>query len=230
LGMHRVAASPWQRPISYFHSHPAVSGETKMAVIAPTPRTPMIWHPVTSSYFQKWNWSWDDAGLITLRRSRPNRIEFFTLWEKRTSGKRSKNGGDGGTGVYMREETTLGVMAADMPYGEFYYFYIVSPAYFGFHHVYFFSSRVEYWNSNQRRLLSFMSQYCTVRYLIQWNISKTCFIAVSWYVLIWLHTTKLFYVTSLHNKGNIIRQSPICASGRQWNIVQKHKRFEFKCV
>jgi hypothetical protein len=44
----------------------------------------------------------------------------------------SKIGGDGGTGVYMREETTSRVMAADRPYGEFYEFYSVSPEYFGF--------------------------------------------------------------------------------------------------
>jgi hypothetical protein len=43
----------------------------------------------------------------------------------------SKNGGDGGIGVYMREGTTLRVMAADRPYGEFYDFYSVSPEYFG---------------------------------------------------------------------------------------------------
>jgi hypothetical protein len=30
---------------------------------------------------------------------------------------RSKNGGDGGTGVYMREGTTSRVMAVDRPYG-----------------------------------------------------------------------------------------------------------------
>jgi hypothetical protein len=40
-----------------------------------------------------------------------------------TSRKRSKNGGDGGTGVYMREGTILMMMAADRPYGEFYDFY-----------------------------------------------------------------------------------------------------------
>jgi hypothetical protein len=33
-----------------------------------------------------------------------------------------KNGGDGGTGVYMREGTTSRVMAADRPFGEFYDF------------------------------------------------------------------------------------------------------------
>jgi hypothetical protein len=45
--------------------------------------------------------------------------------------KRSKNGEDNGIGVYMREETTSRVMAADRPYGEFYYFYSVSPEYLG---------------------------------------------------------------------------------------------------
>jgi hypothetical protein len=36
-----------------------------------------------------------------------------------TSWKRSKNGGDGGTGVHIREGTTSRVMVADRPYGEF---------------------------------------------------------------------------------------------------------------
>jgi hypothetical protein len=43
-----------------------------------------------------------------------------TLTEK-TSRKRSKNEGDGRTGVYMREETTSMFMAADRPYGELYF-------------------------------------------------------------------------------------------------------------
>jgi hypothetical protein len=46
--------------------------------------------------------------------------------------KRSKNGGDSGTGVYMREGTISRVMAVDRPYGEFYGFYSVSPEYFGY--------------------------------------------------------------------------------------------------
>jgi hypothetical protein len=51
------------------------------------------------------------------------------------SRKRSKNGGDGGTNVYIREEITSRVMAADRPYGEFYDFYSVSPEKFGYHLV-----------------------------------------------------------------------------------------------
>jgi hypothetical protein len=51
-------------------------------LLSPTHRTPLIWHPVTSSYFQKWNWSWNDAGLIPLSRSRPNRSVLDTLIEK----------------------------------------------------------------------------------------------------------------------------------------------------
>ena len=46
----------------------------------PTPTILPIWHPVTSSYFQKWNWSWKDAGLIPLRRYRLNRRQCLTLW------------------------------------------------------------------------------------------------------------------------------------------------------
>jgi hypothetical protein len=53
----------------------------------------------------------------------------------RISRKRSKKGGGGGTGVYMREVTTSRVMTADGPYGEFYDFYSVSPEYFGYHLV-----------------------------------------------------------------------------------------------
>jgi len=48
-----------------------------------------------------------------------------------TSRKRSKNGGDGGTGVYMAEGTTSRVTVADRPYGEFYDFYSVCPENFG---------------------------------------------------------------------------------------------------
>jgi hypothetical protein len=43
-----------------------------------------------------------------------------------------QEGGDGGTSVYKREGTTSRAMAADRPYGEVYYFYSVSPEYFGF--------------------------------------------------------------------------------------------------
>jgi hypothetical protein len=57
----------------------------------------------------------------------------------------SKTGGDGGTGVYMREGTTWRVMAADRPYGEFYEFYSVSPEYFGYHFV---QSRVQKRSTN----------------------------------------------------------------------------------
>jgi hypothetical protein len=49
--------------------------------------------------------------------------------------KRSKNEADSGAGVYMREETTSMVTAADRPYGEFYHFYSFSPEYFGLSRV-----------------------------------------------------------------------------------------------
>jgi hypothetical protein len=43
-----------------------------------------------------------------------------------------QQGGDGGTGVYMREGTTSRVMVVDRPYGEFYDVYSVSPECFGY--------------------------------------------------------------------------------------------------
>ena len=49
---------------------------------------------------------------------------------------RSKNGGDGGTGVYMREGTTLRVTAADRTYSKFYDFYNASRENFGITHVF----------------------------------------------------------------------------------------------
>jgi hypothetical protein len=73
--------------------------------------------------------------LIPLRRSRPNRRQCLTLWQKRTSRKRSKSGDDG-FDVYMLEETTSRMMVADRPCGEFYDFYGVSPGYFVYTLVY----------------------------------------------------------------------------------------------
>jgi hypothetical protein len=70
--------------------------------------------------------------LIPLRRSRLNRRECLTLWQKRTSRKYSKNEEEGGTGVYMREGTTSSLMGADRPYGGFYDSYSVRPEYFGY--------------------------------------------------------------------------------------------------
>jgi hypothetical protein len=59
----------------------------------------------------------------------------LTHSQKRTSRMRSKNGGDGGTGVYVREGTTSRVTAANRTYGKFYDFYSVSPENFGSTHV-----------------------------------------------------------------------------------------------
>jgi hypothetical protein len=81
-----LAALPWQRLVSHFRPHPEVFWRNTKWLSFPTHRTPLIWQPVTSSYFQKWIWSRKDAGLIPLRRSRSNRRECLTLWQKRTSG------------------------------------------------------------------------------------------------------------------------------------------------
>jgi hypothetical protein len=49
---------------------------------SPTHHTLLIWHSVTSSYFQKRNWYWKDTGLILLGRFRLNRRVLDTLTEK----------------------------------------------------------------------------------------------------------------------------------------------------
>ena len=56
----------------------ALNWKTKW-LSSPTHHTPLLWHPVTSSYFKKWNWSWKNTGLIPMR-YRPNRRECLTLW------------------------------------------------------------------------------------------------------------------------------------------------------
>ena len=61
--------------------------------------------------------------------------KVLTLWQKRTFRKLSKNEGDGGTDVYIREGTTSRVTATDRPYGKFYDFYSVSLETFGSTHV-----------------------------------------------------------------------------------------------
>jgi hypothetical protein len=48
-----LAALPWQRPVSHFRPHPAVSGEIKN-VCHPQPTVlPSIWQPVTYFLFSK---------------------------------------------------------------------------------------------------------------------------------------------------------------------------------
>jgi hypothetical protein len=77
LGMHHVAAKFVPRILTADQKQQcvdAVSGARRNGC-HPIHRTPLIWHPVTSSYFQKWNWSWKDPGLITLRRFKPIRRE-----------------------------------------------------------------------------------------------------------------------------------------------------------
>jgi hypothetical protein len=111
-------------PVSHFHPHPAVYGEIEM---------PVIPHLPYSSDLTQSNFFLNSKMKLKLKGRRfdttQNHSECLTLWQKRTSNKRSKNGGDGGICVYMRKGTTSRVMAADRPYEEFYDFYSVSPEY-----------------------------------------------------------------------------------------------------
>jgi hypothetical protein len=122
--------------------------------------------------FQKRNRSWREASLMLLRRSRPNRRESLTLWQKITSRKRSKNGVDGGIGVYMRNGTTSRVMAVSWPYSEFYNFYSVSPKYFGFHHVHEDLSRFYSCRRHAFAKTCTFTQRSIVIYCYQWHVAK----------------------------------------------------------
>jgi hypothetical protein len=110
LGENNLVVSPWQRPLSYCRPHPVVSGE-KLKFCHPPP-TVLPWFGTL--------WL-----LIFKNEIEAERKPFWyhwgrideSAWQKMTSRKRSKNEGDGGTGVYMREETTSRVMPADRPYG-----------------------------------------------------------------------------------------------------------------
>jgi hypothetical protein len=125
LGMHCVADNFVPRILTVL-SHTSVFTQQFLVkqkwLSSSIHRTSLIWHPVTSFYFQKWNWNWIAQSA-------------WHCWQKMTSRKRSKNGGEGGTGVYMWEGTTLRVMAADRPYGEFHDLYSISLEYFGYHHT-----------------------------------------------------------------------------------------------
>jgi hypothetical protein len=85
-----LAASYWQRPVSHYRPHPAVSGEIKNDCHSPPTVLPWFSTLWLLPISKKWNWSWKDAGLIPLRRSRPNRRQCLKLWQKTTSSKCSK--------------------------------------------------------------------------------------------------------------------------------------------
>jgi hypothetical protein len=127
-----LVASPWQRTVSHFRPHPAVSGEIKCCFY-PSPTVlnlfDILW---LLTFSKKGNWTRKYTFLTLLKRSRLNRIECLTLWQKRTSRKLSKNGGDCGNGNYVREGTASGIMAAGRPYDEFCNFHSVSPYSFGY--------------------------------------------------------------------------------------------------
>jgi len=80
FGENRPGCFTMTAPYLTLPSSPSSFWQKTNWLLSPTHRTPLIWHPVTSSYFQKWNWSGKDASLITLRRYRSNRRECLTFW------------------------------------------------------------------------------------------------------------------------------------------------------
>jgi hypothetical protein len=84
-----LAASPWQRPVLHFRPHPDVSGEIQNGWVLHPPYSPGL----TACDFlfpkiklklngRRFDTIWADPGWIA---------ECLTLWQKRTSRKRSKN-------------------------------------------------------------------------------------------------------------------------------------------
>ena len=80
FGENRPGCFAMTTPLLTLSSSPSSFWPKTKWLSSPTHHTPLIWHPVISSYFQKLNWRWKDAGLIPLRRYRPNRRECLTLW------------------------------------------------------------------------------------------------------------------------------------------------------
>jgi hypothetical protein len=86
---------------------------------SPTHRAPLICAPCDFLLFPKMKlklkWRWFNTTEAIQTESQ----RVLDTLTGRTYRKRSKNVGDGGTDVYIREGTTSRVMAANMPYGEF---------------------------------------------------------------------------------------------------------------
>jgi hypothetical protein len=82
FGKNRPGRFTMTMPCLTLPSSPSSFWQNTKRVSSPTHRTSLIWRPVTSSYFQKWNWTWKDVGLIPLRRSTPNCRECLTVWQK----------------------------------------------------------------------------------------------------------------------------------------------------
>jgi hypothetical protein len=101
LGMHRVVAKFVPRILTADRPLPAVSGKIQNGCHPPPTILPSfgtLWlltiseNEIEAERMPVWY-------HLPLRRSRPNHRECLTLWQKRTSRKRSKNGGEGGTGA-----------------------------------------------------------------------------------------------------------------------------------
>jgi hypothetical protein len=101
-----------------------------MAVIPYPPYSPDL-APCDFSLFPKMKLKLRGRRFDTIEEIQTESPRVLDTLTEKDFRKRSKNGGDGETGVYLREGTTSRVMAADRPYGEFYDFYSISPEYFG---------------------------------------------------------------------------------------------------
>jgi len=113
--------------------------KNKIAVIPHPPCSPDL-APCNFFLFPKMKLKLKGRRFDTITEIQAETQKLLNTLTEKDFQERSKNGGDGGTGVYIREGTTSRVKAADKPYGKFYDFYSVSLETFGSIHV------SKYWN------------------------------------------------------------------------------------
>jgi hypothetical protein len=110
---------------------PQFLSKYKMALIPPTPYSPDL-ASCDFFLFPKMKLKLKGHQFDTTEEIQAKSQKVLDTDRKGLPVRYSRNGGDGVTGVYMQEETTSKVMAANRPYGEFYDFYRVRPEYFGY--------------------------------------------------------------------------------------------------
>jgi hypothetical protein len=104
--------------LSHFRPHPALSGEILlMAVIPHPPHSPNL-APCDFFIFSKTELKMRGHRVDTTEEIQAESQSVLDTLTEKDFQEAFQNGGEGGTGVYMREGTTSRVMAADRPYGE----------------------------------------------------------------------------------------------------------------
>jgi len=103
-----------------------ILAKNKIAVI-PHPQYSPDLAPCNFFLFTKMKLKLKGRRFNTIEEIQDESLRVLVTLTEKTSTKRSRNGGDGGNGVYMQEGNTSRVTAVDRPHGEFYDFYSISP-------------------------------------------------------------------------------------------------------